>query len=145
LLTKGRALGPVLIVMLGLLGVWLGSHSQFWLGLIAFLIAFAGVVVVSHLDLRASEQERRSGWKRIREYGKLRYVRSQVFRSWPVLLFLLAIDLYGSLQNGAGWNPRWFATLFALLVGGNVLISLGWWYWQERKYGSVSQQSNRAA
>jgi hypothetical protein len=138
LLSKGRALGPVLIVMLGLFGLWLGSHSQFWLGLIAFLVAFAGVVVMSHLDLRPTEQERRRGWKRIREHGKLRYVGRQVLRGWPVLFFLLAIDLSSSYQSGATWNPRWFATFFTLMVGDSVLISLGWWYWQERKYGNVS-------
>jgi hypothetical protein len=138
LLSKGRALGPVLIVMLGLLGLWLGSHSQFWLGLIAFLVAFAGVVVMSHLDLRPTEQERRSGWQSIREHGKLRYVGRQVLRGWPVLLFLLAIDLSSSYQSGNPWDPRWFATFFALMVGGSVMISLGWWYWQERKYGSMS-------
>jgi hypothetical protein len=138
LLSKGRALGPVVIVMLGILGLWLGSHSQFWLGLIAFLIAFAGVVVLSHLDLRASEQERRNGWKRIREHGKLRYVGRQVLGGWPVLFFLLAIDLLSAYQSGTTWNPRRFATFCALLVGGSVLISLGWWFWQERKYGQVS-------
>jgi hypothetical protein len=139
LLSKGRALGPVLIVMLGLLGLWLGSHSQFWLGLIAFLVAFVGVVVLSHLDLRASEQERRSAWQSIREHGKLRYVERQVLLGWPVLLFMLAIDLSSSYQSGKPWDPRWFATFFALMVGGSVLISLGWWYWQERKYGSMSR------
>jgi uncharacterized membrane protein YhaH (DUF805 family) len=138
LLSKVRALGPVIIVVLGLLGLWLGSHSQFWLGLITFLVAFAGVVVMSHLDLRPTEQERRSGWRSIREHGKLRYVGRQVLRGWPVLLFLLAIDLSSSYQSGKPWDPRWFATFFALMVGGSVLISLGWWYWQERKYGSMS-------
>jgi len=135
---KGRAVGPVLIVMLGLLGLWLGSHFQFWLGLIVFVVAFIGVLVMSHLDLHPTEQERRSGWKRIREYGKLRYVGRQVLRGWPVLLFLLAIDLSSSYQSGKTWNPGWFATFFALMVGGSVLISLGWWYWQERKYGNVA-------
>jgi len=138
LLSKGRALGPVLIVMLGLLGLWLGSHSQFWLGFIVFAVAFAGAAVMSHLDLRPTEQERKRGWHRIREHGKLRYVGRQVLRGWPVLLFLLAIDLSSSYQSGKPWNPRWFATFFALMVGGLVLISLGWWYWQERKYGSRS-------
>ena len=138
LLSKGRALGPVLIVMLGLLGLWLGSHSQFWLGLIAFLVAFVGVVVLSHLDLRASEQERRSAWQSIREHGKLRYVGRQVLSGWPVLLFLLAIDLSSSYNSREPWTPRWFATLLGLWVGGIILLSFGWWYWQERKYGSVS-------
>jgi len=138
LLAKGRALGPVLIIMLGLLGLWLGLHSQFWLGLIVFLVAFAGVMVMSHFDLRPSEQERRSGWQSIRAHGKLRYVGRQVLQGWPVLLFLLAIDLSSTYQSGKPWDPRWFATFLALMVGGSVLISLGWWYWQERKYGSVS-------
>jgi drug/metabolite transporter (DMT)-like permease len=138
LLSKGRALAPVLIVILGLLGLWLGSHSQFWLGIIAFLAAFAGVVVMSNFDLRSTEQERKSGWQSIREHGKLRYVGGQVLRGWPVLLFLLAIDLWSSYQSGKPWDPRWLATFFALLVGGSVLISLCWWYWQERKYGSMS-------
>ena len=138
LLSKGRALGPLLIVMLGLLGLSLGSHSQFWLGLIAFLIAFAGVVVLSHLDLRASEQERRNGWKHIREHGRIRYVGGQVVSGWPVLLFLLAIDLSASYNSREPWNPRWFATLLGLWVGGIILLSFGWWYWQERKYGSMS-------
>ena len=138
LLSKSRALGPALIVMLGLLGLWLGSHSQFCLGLIAFLVAFAGVMVMSHLDLRPTEQERRSGWQSILAHGKLRYVGRQVLRGWPVLLFLLAIDLSSSYQSGQPWDPRWFATFFALMVGGSVLISLCWWYWQERKYGNVS-------
>jgi len=134
LLSKGRAFGPVLIVMLGLLGLWLGSHSKFWLGLIAFVVAFAGVAVMSHLDLRATEQERRSGWKRIREHGKLRYVGRQVLRGLPVMFFLLALDISNTYQSG----PRFLTTFFTLLVGGNVLISLGWWYWHERKYGNVS-------
>lgn len=136
--STARAFGPALIIVLGLVGLWLGSHLQFWLGLIAFLIAFVGFVAMSHLDLRPTEEARRSRWKRIREYGKLRYVRSQVFRSWPVLIFLLALDLSSSYQSGKPWNPRWFATFFVLLAGGNVLISLGWWSWQERKYGKVS-------
>ncbi|MGI9164904.1 MAG: hypothetical protein ACR2G5_00695 [Pyrinomonadaceae bacterium] len=136
LLSKGRALGPLLIVILGLLGLWLGSHSQFWLGLAAFLVAFAGVVVMSHLDLRPTEQERRDGWQRIREHGKLQYVGRQILRGWPVLLLLLAIDLSSSYQSGKSWDPRWSATFFGLMVGGSVLISLGWWYWHERKYGS---------
>ena len=138
LLSKGRALGPVLIVMLGLLGLWLGWHSQFWLGLIVFLVAFTGVMVMSQVELGPTEQERRSGWKRIREHGKLRYVGRQVLQGWPVLFFLLAIDLSSSYRSGATWNPRWFAALFALLVGGYVMISVGWWYWQERKYGNES-------
>ncbi len=138
LLAKGKAVAPVLIIMLGLLGLWLGSHSQFWLGLIAFLVAFAGVVVMSHLDLRPTELERRSGWQSIRERGKLRYVGRQVLRGWPVLLFLLAIDLLSSYQSGTPWNPRSFATFFALMVGGSLLISLGWWYWQEREYRNLS-------
>ena len=138
LLSKFSAVGPVLIIMLGLLGLWLGSHSQFWLGLIAFLVAFAGVVVMSHLDLRPTELERRSRWQRIREQGKLRYVRRQVLRSWPGLLLLLAIDLSSTFQIGKPWDPRGFATFFALMVGGSVLISLGWWYWEERKYAGVS-------
>jgi hypothetical protein len=54
------------------------------------------------------------------------------------LLFLLAIELSSSYQSGKAWDPRWFATFFALIVGGSVLISLGWWYWQERKYRSMS-------
>jgi hypothetical protein len=124
--------------MLGFLGLWLGSRSQFWLGLTVFLFALAGVVVMSHLDLRATEQERRIRWKRIREYGKLRYVVHQVLRGWPVILFLLALDLSNTYQSGERWNPRFLTTFFAFLVGGNVLISLGWWYWQERKYGNVS-------
>jgi hypothetical protein len=138
LVSKGRALGPVVIVMLGLLGLWLGSHSQFWLGLIAFLVGFVGVVVMSHIDLRPTEQERRSGWQSIRAHGKLRYVGRQVLRGWPVLLFLLAIDLSSTFQRGKPWDPRWFGTFFALMVGGSVLIALGWWHWQERKYGSRS-------
>ena len=96
LLLKVRAVGPILIVMLGLLGLWLGSHSQFWLGFIAFLVAFVGAAVMSHLDLRSTEQERRNGWKRIREHGKLRYVGRQVLRGWPVLLLLLVVDLSSS-------------------------------------------------
>lgn len=134
MLAKRRALGLVLIIMLGLVGLWLGSHSQFWLGLIVFLVAFAGVMVMSHFDVRSSEQERRSGWQSIRAHGKLRYVWRQVLSGWPVLLLLLAIDLSSSYQSGEHWDPRWFATVFALLVGGYVLISLCWWYWQERKY-----------
>lgn len=136
--SKGRAFGPVLIVMLGLLGLWLGSHLQFWLALIVFLVAFTGALVMSHLELRPTEQERRSGWKRIREQGKFRYVGRQVLRGWPVLLVWLAIDLSSSYQGGKTWNRAWFATFFALMVGGSVLISLGWWYWQERKYGNIS-------
>lgn len=139
LLSKRRALRPVLIVMLGLLGLWFGSHSQFWLGLIVFLVAFAGAVVISHFELRPTEQEKRSGWQRIREHGKLRYVGRQVLQGWPVLLVLLAIDLSSSYQSGKPWDPRWFATFFTLVVGGSVLIALGWWYWQERKYGSTSR------
>jgi len=138
LLSKGRALGPVLIIMLGLFGLWLGSHSQFWLGVVVFMVAFAGVVVMSHVDLRRTEQERRSGWQCIRAHGKLRYVGRQVLQGWPVLLFLLAIDFSSSYQSGPTWNPRWFAMFFTLMVGGSILISLGWWYWQERKYGNVS-------
>lgn len=138
LLPKARALGPLLIVMLGLLGLWLGSHSQFWLGLIVFLVAFAGVMVMSHFDLRPTEQETRSVWQNMRADGKLRYVGGQVLRGWPAFLFLLANDLLGTYQSGKPWDPRWFATFFALMVGGSVLISLGWWYWQERKYGSAS-------
>jgi hypothetical protein len=136
LLSKGRALGPLLIVMLGLLGLWLGSRSQFWLGLTAFLVAFAGFVVMSHLDLRGTEQERRNGWKRIREDGKIRYVGRQVLSGWPALLFLLAIDLSSSYNSREPWTPRWFATLLGLWVGGIILLSFGWWYWQERKYGN---------
>jgi hypothetical protein len=138
LLSKGRALGPLLIVMLGLLGLWLGSHSQFWLGVIVFIVAFAGVVVMSNIDLRRTEQERRSGWQSIRADGKIRYVGRQVLQGWPVLLFLLAIDLSSSYQSGKPWDPRWFVTFFALMVGGSVVISLSWWCWQERKYGGVS-------
>jgi hypothetical protein len=139
LLAKHRAVGPVLIIMLGLAGLWLGSHAQFWLGLIVFLVAFAGVMVMSHFDLRLSEQAKRSGWQSIRAHGKLRYITRQVLSGWPVLLFLLGIDLSSSYQSGKPWDPRWFATFFALMVGGSVLISLVWWYWQERKYGSVSR------
>lgn len=135
---KGRALGLVLILGLGVLGVWLGSHTKFWLGLIAILVAFVGVMVMSHLDLRPTEQDRRSGWRSIRKHGKLRYVGRQMLRGWPVLLFLLVIDLSSSYQRGKHWEPRWFAIFFALMAGGSVLISLGWWYWQERKYRSVS-------
>src|SRR5882762_1469570 len=112
LLSKGRAFGPVLIVMLGLLGLWLGSHSKFWPGLIAFVGAFAGVAGISHLDLRATEEERRSGWKRIREHGKLRYVGRQVLRGWPVMFFLLALDISNTYQRG----PRFLTTFFTLLV-----------------------------
>jgi hypothetical protein len=136
--SKGRALGPSLIVMLGLLGLWLGSRLQFWLGLIVFLIAAAGLVVMFHRDLRPTAQEQRVRWKHIREYGKLRYVGRQVLSGWPLLLFLLAIDLSYSYNSRGPWNPRWFATLFGLWVGGIVLLSLGWWYWQQRKYGNVS-------
>ncbi len=138
MLSKGRVLGPALIVMLGLLGLWFGSYSQFWLGLIAFFLAFAGLVVMSHLDLRSSELERRNGWKRIREQGKLRYLGRQVLRGWPVLFFLLVIDLSSSYRSGTTWNPRWFFTFCALMVGGSVVISLGLWFWQERKYGNMS-------
>jgi hypothetical protein len=138
LLSKGRALGPLLIVMLGLLGLWLGSHLQFWLGLTAFLVAFAGFVVMSHLDLRGTERERRNGWKRIRGDGKIRYVGRQVLSGWPVLLFLLAIDLSSSYNSREPWNPRWFATLLGLWVGGIILLSFGWWYWQERRWGNDS-------
>jgi len=138
LLSKGRALGPLLIVMLGLLGLWLGSHSQFWFGLIIFLVAFTGLAVMSRLDLRPTKQDRRIGWKRIQECGKLRYLGRQVLSGWPLLLFLLAIDLSGSYNSSKPWNLRWFATFFGLWVGGSVLISLGWWYWQERKYRGVS-------
>jgi hypothetical protein len=138
LLSKGRALGPLLIVMLGLLGLWLGSHSQFWLGLPVFLVAFAGFVLMSRIDLRPTEQVRRRAWQIIRERGKLRYIGRQVLRGRPALLFLLAVDLSSSYQSGKSWDPRWLATFLALMVGGSVLISLGWWYWQERKYGSRS-------
>lgn len=138
LVSKRRVLGPVLIIMLGLLGLWLGSHSQFWLGLTVFLAAFAGLVVMSHLDLRPTEQERRSRWRRIREKGKLRYVGLQVLRGAPIMLFQLVIELGGSYQSGTPWNPLGFATFCALLIGGLVLISLGWWTWQERKFGSAS-------
>jgi len=133
-----RALALVLIGLLGLLGLWLGSNSQFWLGLIAFLGAFAGAMRMAHLDLRPTEQERRRGWERIRQHGKLRYIGRQVLQGWPVLLFLLAIDLFSSYRSGTLWDPRWFATFLAVMFGGSVLISLGWWYWQVKKYGSGS-------
>ena len=136
--SNSRALALILIGLLGLLGLWLGAHSQFWFGLIAFLGAFAGAAVMAHLDLRLTEQERRNGWKRIRQHGKLRYIAQQVLQGWPVLLFLLAIDLFSSYRSGTSWNPRWFATFVAVMVGGSVLISLGWWHLQVKKYGSDS-------
>ncbi|HYJ88752.1 MAG TPA: hypothetical protein VEW46_21990 [Pyrinomonadaceae bacterium] len=110
----------VLIGLLGLLGLWLGSHSQFWFGLIAFQGAFALVVVMAHLDLRATEQERRHGWERIQQQGKLRYVGRQVLQGWPVLLVLLAINLSSYYRSGEFWDPRWFATFLAVMVGGSV-------------------------
>ena len=93
---------------------------------------------MSHLDLRPTEQERRSGWKRIQQHGKLRYIGRQVLQAWPVLLVLLAMDLFSFYRTGKSWDPRWFATFLVVMVGGSVLISLGWWHWQVKKYGSDS-------
>jgi hypothetical protein len=102
--SKGRAVGLALILDLGVLGVWLGSHTRFWLGLIAILVALVGVLVMSHLDLRLTEEEKRRGWQSIRNHGKLRYVGRQVLRGWPALLFLLVIDLSSSYQSGKPWS-----------------------------------------
>ncbi len=139
--SKGRTLGPILVVILGFLGLWLGSHFQFWLGFMVFLVAAAVFVVMSHRDLQPTEPERRIGWQRIREYGKLRYVGRQILVGVPFLLFLLAIDLFGPSQSDKGWNPRWFATLSALMIGGTVMLSL--WYWQERRYAEPASKRSK--
>ena len=124
--------------MLGLLGLWLGSHLQFWLGLIVFLGATTGFVVMFHRDLHLTEQERRMGWKRVEDKGKLRFVIRQVLLSELALLPLLAADLLNSYRNGASWNPRWFLTMCALMAGCIALSSLAWWYVQERRYGKAA-------
>jgi drug/metabolite transporter (DMT)-like permease len=135
--SKSRTLGQILIVILGLLGLWLGSHLQFWLGLIMFLGAAACFVVLFRRDLRPTEQERRIGWKRAEAKGKFRFVARQVLLSELALLPLLAADLFNSYRNRELWNPRWLLTMCALMAGGSVLSSLVWWYFQERRYGNA--------
>src|ERR1051325_7447288 len=107
------------IVILGFVGVWLGSVAidstdiRRWLGLAALIAAVAGMVVMYLRHVRPSRREKEIAWELIRARGKRRFVLRQVLVSqvvWFPILFGAAYELYrtGSLTALASPPRLWY-------------------------------------
>ena len=139
---RNLAFAYIIIVTLGILGVWLGSVAadsgdiRRWLGLTMLLGAVCGLVVIYRRDLRPSEREKEIEWQRIRARGKLWFVLMQVLLSqvvWFPILFSGAYEFYKTRTWSALTLPPWW--WFGLAVMGavfNLIWSLTWWQRQER-------------
>jgi hypothetical protein len=140
------AFAYLIIVTLGILGVWLGSLAvdsgdvRRWLGLTMLLGAVFGLVVIYRRDLRPSEREKEIEWQRIRARGTLRFVLTQVLLSqivWFPMICGGAYELYKTPTWSALTLPPWW--WFALAAIGAVFSfvwSLTWWQRQGRLQAS---------
>jgi hypothetical protein len=138
------AISYLLIITMGILGLWLGSVSvdsgdvRRWIGLMLLLCAVGGLVLVYRRDLRLSAKEKELEWQRIKSMGKVRYVVGQVLLSqlvWLPLLIgrLFEIYKYGTWSS-ASLPPWWWVVLAALGAPLAFIYSMSWWHRQERKY-----------
>src|SRR5207244_10436084 len=120
---KSRTLTSMSIVIVGLFGVWIGSQTdvsedlRFWVGLTVFIIAFAGLIVMSRRDLRPSEQDKMIEWQQIKARGRARYVLIQILLSQVVWLPVLFGYLFGIFTTRT-WrsmsSPPWWWMLLAV-------------------------------
>src|SRR6185295_9137613 len=91
------------IIILGLVGVWLGSVAvdstdmRRWVGLATLLAAVVGLVVMYLCHVRPTKHETEIAWKQTWSRGRLRFVLRQVLVSqvvWFPILFGAAYELY---------------------------------------------------
>ena len=142
------AFSYLVIVTLGLLGVWLGSLAvdagdiRRWLGLVMLLGAVFGLVVIYRRDLRLSEREQEIQWQRIKARGKFRFVLRQVLLSqvvWFPMVFGGAYQLYRTRTWGAlTLPPWWWFVLAAIGAVFSFVWSLTWWQRQGRVHADAS-------
>jgi len=120
------------IIILGLVGVWLGSVAvdstdmRRWVGLATLLAAVVGLVVMYLCHVRPTKHETEIAWKQTWSRGRLRFVLRQVLVSqvvWFPILFGAAYELYKTRSLTALSAPsRWWyviapVTLFSVLFG----------------------------
>ena len=144
---KSLAFSYLIIVTLGILGVWLGSLAvdsgdiRRWLGLVMLLGAVFGLVVIYRWDLRPSEHEQETHWQRIKARGKFRFVLGQVLWSqvvWFPVLFGGAYQLYRTRTWGAlTLPPWWWFVLAAIGAFFSLVWSLSWWQRQGRVHANA--------
>jgi len=141
------AIGYLLIVTLGILGVWFGSVSvdsgdfRRWLGLTLLLGAAVGLVFMYQRDLRPSQQEKWVEWQRIKAKGKARYVLAQMFWTQVVWLPIFLGSLFEIYKNGPGHPlllPPWWWVVLAIMGAPFAFVySVVWWRRQERNYSEA--------
>ena len=133
------------LVMLGIIGIWLGyrafesTNIPFWLGPLIVLCAVSSLILVFRRDLRCpTEREKIARWKRAAADGKGRFVVRQILFGQLALLPLLATDLFSSYRRDESWNPKSLLLMSAIMVGGIAISSLAWWHFQQRRYENAA-------
>ena len=111
------AIAYLLIVILGIIGVWFGSVAfdsgdfRRSLGFTLLIGAAVGLVIVYRRDLHPSQQEKRIQWQRIKAKGKVRYVLAQILWTQVVWLPIFLGGLLEIYKNGT-WGllslPPWW-------------------------------------